>query len=88
MEPKKGELSKKGNLSKPCHLFMDKLDKKEPLACHKKVIFIQASSRGLITLRGVLIIASCFYFTLRTMFNSSFFFFFGGGGGGGGGVNV
>ena len=33
-------------------------------------------------LRGVIIIHSCFCFTLRTMFNSSFE---GGGGGGGGG---
>ena len=67
--------------------FMENMIK---LGCHKQVIFIGASFGGLITLRGVLVISSCFYFTLRIMFNSSFFFFFffffflGGGGGGGG----
>ena len=37
----------------------------------KRAIFIGATSRDLINLRGVLIIHSCFCFTLRTMFISS-----------------
>ena len=60
------------------------MEKKTQLAFHKQVILIRAASEGLITLRGVFIIHSCFCFTLRTMFNSSFP---GGGGGGGGEEN-
>ena len=60
------------------------MEKKAQLAFHKQVILIRAASKGLISLRGVLIIHSFFCFTLRTMFNLSFFFFWGGGGGGGG----
>ena len=37
----------------------------------KRAIFIGATFRDLINLRGVLIIHSCFCFTLRTMFISS-----------------
>ena len=47
------------------------MKKKAQLALHKRVIFIGGSFGGLITLRGVIVISSCFYFTLRTMFNSS-----------------
>ena len=47
------------------------MEKKAQLAFKKQVIFIEATSEGLITLRGVLVISSCFSFTLRTMFNSS-----------------
>ena len=56
------------------------MKKKTQLALHKQVILIGVASGGLIILRGVLIIHSCFCVTLRTMFNSSL------GGGGGGGV--
>ena len=38
---------------------------------HVTTIFIGATFEGLITLRGVLVIPSCFRFTLRTMFISS-----------------
>ena len=47
------------------------MEKKIQHACHKQVIFIGDDFRGLITLRGVLFISSCFYLTLRTIFNSS-----------------
>ena len=47
------------------------MEKKAQLALHKRVIFIRGSFGGLITLRGVIVISSCLYFTLRTMFNSS-----------------
>ena len=43
------------------------LEKKAQLAFQKRVIFIGATSKGLITLRGVIFISSCFYFTLRAM---------------------
>ena len=55
------------------------MKKTTQLAIHKQVILIGVASGGLIILRGVLIIHSCFCVTLRTMFNSSL----GGGGGGG-----
>ena len=58
------------------------MEKKAQLAFEKQVIFIEATSRGLITLRGVLIIHFYFCFTLTIMFNSSFVW------GGGGGVDV
>ena len=48
----------------------------------KQALFIGATSGDLISLGGVLVILSCFCFTLRTMFISSLR---GGGGGGGGG---
>ena len=47
------------------------MEKKAQLAFQKRAIFIGAASEGLITLKGVLIIHSCFCLTLRTMFNSS-----------------
>ena len=47
------------------------MEKKAQLAFQKRVIFIRATSEGLITLRGVLVISSRFYFPFRTMFNSS-----------------
>ena len=47
------------------------MEKKQQLALHKQVIFIGATSGGLITLRGVLVIQSCFCFTLRAMSISS-----------------
>ena len=47
------------------------LEKMAKLACHKRVIFIGATSEGLITLKGVFVISSYFYCTLRAMFNSS-----------------
>ena len=46
-------------------------EKNAQLAWQKQVILIGGASRGLITLKGVLVFSSCFYFTLRTMFNSS-----------------
>ena len=61
------------------------MEKKAQLAFHKRVIFIGATSGGLRTLRGVLVIPSCLCFTLRTMLISSLG---GGGGGGGGGVGM
>ena len=61
------------------------MEKKAQLAFEKQVIFIEATSRGLITLRGVLIIHFYFCFTLTIMFNSSFVCVCVGGGGGGGG---
>ena len=44
---------------------------KDTTCMSKQVIFIRAASKGLITLRRVLIIRSCFCFTLKTMFNLS-----------------
>ena len=47
------------------------METRAQLSYHKQVIFIKATSGGLITLKGVLAISYCFYFTLRTTFNSS-----------------
>ena len=47
------------------------MEKKAQHACHKKIIFIGATSGGLITLRGVLVVNSYFYFMLRAIFNPS-----------------
>ena len=46
-------------------------DKRHNLHVTSKPIFTGATSGGLITLKGVLVILSCFHFTLRTMFISS-----------------
>ena len=52
-------------------LHISSFMEKAQLAFHKQVILIGAASGGLIILKGVLIIHSCFCFTLRTMFNST-----------------
>ena len=56
------------------------VEKEAQRAFHKQVIFIGATSGGLITLMGVLVIPSCFCFTSRTMLISRM--------GGGGGVVI